>query len=100
MKRYIDADKLIEILIELKEIPTPGVAKATDEAISLGLSLAVREVRKLPVADVVEVVRCKDCKHCWQYTGIDKMHYIECTFDPECNTPIHEMHFCSYGERK
>ena len=51
-------------------------------------------------ADFVEVVRCKDCKHCWQYVSIDRMHHIECTFDPECNTPIHEMHFCSYGERK
>lgn len=51
-------------------------------------------------SDFVEVVRCKDCKHCWQYVSIDRMHHIECTFDPECNTPIHEMHFCCYGERK
>lgn len=55
MKKYIDADKLIETLIELQEIPTPGLAKVTNEAISLGLSLAVREVRKSPVADVEEV---------------------------------------------
>lgn len=52
MKKYIDADKLIETLIELQEIPTPGLAKVTNEAISLGLSLAVREVRKSPVVDV------------------------------------------------
>ena len=55
MKKYIDADKLIETLIELQEIPTPGLAKVTNEAISLGLSLAVREVRKSLVADVEEV---------------------------------------------
>ena len=51
-------------------------------------------------ADYVEVVRCKDCKHCWKYMGIDKMHYMKCTFDTEYDIPIHEMHFCGYGERK
>ena len=65
-----------------------------------GSHLYCWEKIKLPTADVVEVVRCKDCKHYWNYMGIDKMHYMKCTYDPVCDTPIHEMHFCSYGERK
>lgn len=68
--------------------------------IGFDIETATDFLNNIKDAEVVEVVRCKDCKHCWSYMGIDKMHYMKCTFDPECDTPIHEMHFCSYGERK
>jgi hypothetical protein len=52
-----------------------------------------RDIKELPAADVVEVVRCKDCKHykpvtptcgnCFLTTGIQRPKY-----------------FCSRGERK
>ena len=49
-----------------------------------------------PSADVVEVVRCKDCKHrktaeCLMYVECDcgSQHTWECDND-----------FCSYGERR
>jgi hypothetical protein len=49
-----------------------------------------------PAADVVEVVRCKDCKHrktaeCSMYVECDcgSQHTWECDND-----------FCSYGERR
>lgn len=51
-------------------------------------------------ADYVEVVRCKDCKHYWSYKSIGGFYNCKCTFDPEYDTPVHEMHFCGYGERK
>ena len=42
-------------------------------------------------ADVVEVVRCKDCKHCER--GI--------CYYPKVRYVSHDKnHFCSYGERK
>lgn len=49
---------------------------------------------ELPTADVVEVVRCKDCKNLYaDDTG--KLHWCDC----------HRMFvglddFCNYGERK
>ena len=49
-----------------------------------------------PEADVVEVVRCKDCKH----------YEIGKSYTPYCNNVMNlfeEMkptHFCSYGESK
>lgn len=60
-----------------------------------------------PTADVVEVVKCKDCKHrgdfgCPMYREED----IEWDDDgyTECDIIIHDLtkddYFCSYGERK
>ena len=66
-----------------------------------GLLAAADQLNKLPTADVVEVVRCKDCKHFStskyhtgeEYTCCDMWSYDEMI---ECK----ENGFCSYGERK
>ena len=55
---------------------------------------AFAEIRKLPAADVAEVVRCKDCKHRTEAgnCGHPRHHGIlpsACPYD-----------FCSYGERR
>ena len=81
MSRYIDADKLKQDLdawaINLHK-PTNLVREDTFVIID-----------EQPAADVVEVVRCKDCK--W-WDGI------------ECKTRDIDVvdvdDFCSYGERK
>ena len=56
-----------------------------------------------PAADVVEVVRCRECVH-WKPTGskagnsFSDMEYIGgCEFTKYCRR---ESDFCSYGERK
>ena len=48
------------------------------------------EVMELPSADVVEVVRCKDCKHyrIWEMK-CDRLHV----------KPFADNHYCSFGER-
>lgn len=46
----------------------------------------------VPTADVVEVVRCKDCK--WRYSTSDCTHWLPC-MDIIYN---HDF-YCSYGER-
>ena len=59
----------------------------------------------IPAADVVEVVRCRECVH-WKPTGSkagnpfsdSDMEYIGgCEFTKYCRR---ESDFCSYGERK
>ena len=51
-----------------------------------------------PAADVVQVVRCEDCKHAWihpcgyVYCHRDGRNAYEMTFNLDS--------FCSYGERK
>lgn len=46
-------------------------------------------------ADVVEVVRCKDCKHFFR-----KLCYNECWGSGDPVPEVQENDFCSYGERK
>lgn len=46
-------------------------------------------INKIPPADVVEVVRCKDCKH----RDIDRCGRFK------CNVWVCDEDYCSYGER-
>ena len=49
---------------------------------------ALNEISELPSADVVEVVRCKDCKY---YDNVFKDHcFLQGAGDDD---------YCSYGER-
>ena len=81
MARYIDADKLIAEYDRVHIGPAGGARKLMVEA---------------PTADVVEVVRCKDCMHwggitfgfvCRKFSGI------------ETKICMGADHFCSYGEK-
>lgn len=62
-----------------------------------------------PTADVVEVVRCKDCKHFCEYSneyksnveGADGDCFIRCLYsDNEQFIGVKCDDFCSYGERR
>ena len=68
-----------------------------------GFDEAVTRVENFPAADVVEVVRCRECVH-WKLIGskagnsFSDMEYIGgCEFTKYCRR---ESDFCSYGERK
>ena len=84
--RLIDADRAMEI-VRNQGIAHPNAYHLTNYA-----TLILREA---PTVDAVEVVRCRECKHC----------------DPENHHCDHHMgtaaplrrkpdDFCSYGERK
>ena len=77
MSRYIDAD-----LIEYQE-------RFDGECGEIIKVAFVNDIDCVPTADVVEVVRCKDCKHkdycCRNVVKFDKDE---------------ERRFCSYGERR
>lgn len=54
-------------------------------------------IEALPIANVVEVVRCKDCK----FRGTDdcsNSYYLEC--EGAYVDPMEDDDFCSYGERR
>ena len=92
MARYIDADALIAEYDRV-HIGAPGGAR--------------KLMVDAPTADVVEVVRCKDCR-CWDEGGFDPVtnhHFGYCRhyqwqdaegWDRETN----DNDFCSYGEKK
>lgn len=82
MNRYIDADKLLNTLPD--DLPYKASVK--------------RVLIQAPTADVVEVVRCKDCRYyaVSDFNG-EILHGCEANgglLDCEPNS------FCSYGERR
>lgn len=52
--------------------------------------------------DLVEVVRCKDCKHCKEHPTSDKIKMCtnEQQWVTDCYPLVHDTDYCSYGERK
>ena len=90
MSRYIDADKIPFFI---------GVDAETDEEIML---VTMTQIEELPTADMVEVVRCKDCKYCFHYIRPNYERY-ECEYygsSDEVVDYVEAMHYCSYGERR
>ena len=85
MPRYIDADALIFF----------GFDNPDDD--NLFEFVPKEFIDNAPTADVVEVVRCKDCK----YGEIDDEDFPTQYF---CNNHgcawNDENHYCSYGERR
>lgn len=78
MSKYINADEL------LKRLPDDLPYKASVKRVLI----------QAPTVDVVEVVRCKDCRF---LTHLDDG-------TPECTRVylgiVHDNDFCSYGERR
>ena len=62
------------------------------------------EIAEAPTADVVEVVRCKDCKHAYfRYNCKDTMQEIyACEKRPagRMHKKVGADFFCAHGERK
>lgn len=52
--------------------------------------IATQNIKDIPSADVIEVVRCKDCKYHDEFSSkCNKLHL----------TPMRPNDYCSYGER-
>ena len=85
MARYIDADELKERLQKCKS--------TSDEIFGMGITRGVERaettIDMMPTADVVEVVRCKDCTE-WDKDECECSHWYG----------FRENDFCSYGKRK
>jgi hypothetical protein len=56
-------------------------------------------IKNIPAADVVEVVRCKDCKHI-HLIGKTPFAVRVCTHNKGLGDDVRENSFCSYGKRK
>lgn len=85
MSKYINAETLIEML-NAKADMALGTPKAVFDNV-------IKMIDLLPPADVVTVVRCKDCKHL-MFSDM----YGECS---QAHMGIvRPDDFCSYGERK
>lgn len=88
MAEYIDREAAISLIKQYgKDAIDDGrySLDTVDDCIDL-----VNGIKALPAADVVTVVRCRDCKY---RDGTPGQPNILCA-------QMHEDDFCSYGERK
>ena len=89
MARYIDREKLLELINEdcKYKNPTNEYIRGCNEV----CDWAIKTIKNIPTADVVQIVRCKDCAvpHN-QWTGCPKLNGLITPRD----------FYCSYGERK
>lgn len=84
MSRYIDADKF-----EMDIVSLP-----------YGYRGMVRSIlSEQPTADVVEVVRCKDCKYATGWTTKNGL-YGGLTCESLVDMDVDEDFFCANGERR
>lgn len=85
-KEYIDRKRAIVDACNSLEL-YPSEYKTLEDALN-----------KIPAADVVYVIRCKDCIHYKNDTEYCKNHNKGyCDFDAEIKT---KNHYCGYAERK
>ena len=94
MADYIEREAVIEICSnQYKECLRKNDWCGDTVAWNIGFA-----VKDIPAADVVEVVRCKDCVHGTLYTNMAGAEYVDCGLDD------HHVwlpnSFCSYGERR
>lgn len=88
MPRYIDAEQ-----VRMAKVPYDDELTEYDR----GWNDACKAIAdNAETADVVEVVRCKDCKHS-EYWYRDK---CRCSLWSEIGIDVFEDGFCSYGERR
>lgn len=89
MAEYIERESLLNLIqkekLEATELCVPTECKKDFKA---GLYRAEKIIKQVPTADVVEVVRCGQCKY--YDCGICNKHHIW----------IGDLNFCSYGERR
>ena len=96
MSRYIDAELLLQKLSRMIDYCEKNKDKKFN---ALNVLFQVGDaIIDCPTADVVEVVRCKDCRF-----GTLRYGAIKCTVDEDESGFIlyHErQHYCGYGERR
>lgn len=87
MAEYIDREKAIEI------IKSGGYWERED------MEVAIACIEQTPTADVVDVVRCKDCKHVTFYSCKNDACYKGIICEYKIGTDD-ENFYCIYGEKR
>lgn len=87
MSDYIKREDAVRAVVDAKtgkDKTIDGTRQVTD---------CLRRIKAIPSADVVEVVRCKDCEYWDDHERCDFWSSIMTPHYPEKND------YCSYGER-
>lgn len=95
MAEYKDVEPLKKQIADFKQVVNSQNSDYLTGYIS-ALSATEGIIAALPAADVVEVVRCKDCKY-FQTAKVNNKGFLIC---PASGMEITETDYCSYGKRK
>ena len=90
-KDYIERKTVVK---RLKTVSMPD--DPYSKGIQRGVEYAVEVITEAPAADVVEVVRCKDCMY-QREAKVNAKGFLIC---PASGMEITDMDYCSYGERR
>ena len=98
MSRYIDADAFDERV----RISVGLVEEELTEDYKDGVRCTLELLKTQPTADVVEVIRCKECKHYRKNISCVGGLYNGCSewLNEGNEIEVREDGFCSYGERR
>lgn len=101
MSKYINVDKAIQTINRCKNLTIGNIDVSDILSYNDGLQEAINELHEMPSTDVVEVVRCRECKN-FEFDGIisftnDSVGH--CKYQPVCTVML-GSDFCSYGERR
>lgn len=97
MSRYIDADRLIKQMERRYE--EMRLKYGEYDQFNMGYAEGMVAIDNAPTVDVVAVTRCKDCKHCNEYTNWSNREYLGCSWNGEIYE-VEAEHYCSYGEKR
>ena len=94
-KRIIDANEFVKAVLEH---PIDGEAVLNDPT----AYHLITWLLDFHTVDAVEVVRCKDCKHCERDHTLDAGgdEYYYCSHDVMEHGQARANEFCCYGERR
>ena len=90
---YIKLDDALKVCSDYGE----WYADMNDQCVATIADNIYQEIVNLPTADVVEVVRCKDCIY---YETHQPIHKKVCEKNEGHLIPMRPDDFCSYGERR
>lgn len=93
MREYIERENAYKLINEQKEKETGMYSKGRNTGLNIAKSI-IHDKERCPTADVVEVVRCVECKYCeeWGRSIWCDKHTVFMSMKP--------TDFCSYGELK
>lgn len=93
MSEYINKEKILKFPIRIHHCDR----EHGSEHFVYGIECVMEYIENIPPADVVEVVRCKDCKYRFSPNNNDA-HY--CNYKYGLQGLVAEEDYCSYGERR
>lgn len=91
---YIERDGILKDLQEDLELDSIYYNDDVNKGITEGLKMAIKNIKRFPTSDVVEVVRCGQCKH-WKINP-HNLYGGYCRYSEGASID----HYCSYGERR